>query len=332
MTGAVLVALLATILVEESMGLSHWGAIRLAHWAAPHIYAADQKRAAEQAEEWEKRIKDAIPSHILALSFALSLSGWAAACIAARHARAITGAVGRQAGRGTGGAQQAGAEVPEGRSPMTSRRLAEVIMRWAARREYSDQPERAETRAEEWVHDIRQAAERGLVYTLAMLLPHMLSALRGSTHRRQRLVLDGDKLMVAFEEGEIGDDPLADAVQALMWRARPARWGSAEPFEAIRSAAVDRLSAQRAAEFAGVLLTVGLPDEAATVVQAWPVPELTARRSADDLIPICHALGERWPGGPKALAGLLSGAVSHWAPGKRLQAEATIRRELRLDQ
>jgi hypothetical protein len=316
MTGAVLAALLAAILVEESMGLSRWGAIRIAHWAAPHIYAADQERAAEQAEEWEKRIKDAIPSHILALSFALSLGGWATACIATRHARAV-----------------AGAEVPEGWSPtMTLRRQAEVIMRWAARREYSDQPDRAETRAEEWVHDIRQAAERGAAYALATALPHMFSALRGPAHRRQRLVLDGDKLMVAFEAREIGDAPLTDAIQVMMRRARSARWGSAEPFEAIRSAAVDRLSAQRAAEFAGALLAAGLPDEAAGVVQAWPVPELTADRSPDDLIPICRTLSERWPGGPGALARLLSGSVSHWAPGKRVHAEATIRRELGLDQ
>jgi hypothetical protein len=327
-TSAVLVALLATVLAEESMGLSHWAAIRLVHWSAPHIYAADQERAADRAQEWEKRIKNAIPSHILALSFALSLSGWAVARIAKRRARAIAGA----AGRGLGGAQQAGAEVPEGWSAMTSRRLAEVIMRWAARREYSDQPERAQTRAEEWVHDIRQAAEQGPVHGLATALPHLFSALRGPAHRRQRLVLDGDKLMVAFEEGEIGNDLLTDAVRALIGRARPARWGSTEPFEAVRSAAVDRLSAQRAAEFADVLMTAGMLGEAATVVQAWPVPELTADRSPDDLIPICRTLGERWPGGPGTLARLLSASVSHWTAGKRLQAEATIRRELDVGQ
>jgi hypothetical protein len=302
MTGAVLVALLATILVEESMGLSHWCAIRLAHWSAPHIYAAEPERAAKQAEEWEKRIKDAIPSHVLALCFALSLGVWAVARMAT--------------------------EKPEGRSPMTLRQLAEAIMRWAARREYHDQPERAGTRAEEWVHDIREAADRGLVYALATALPHVFSALLGPAHQRQRLVIDGDELMMAFECGEIGGDPLAEAVRALMLRAGPSRPGSAESFEPIRYAAVDRLSAERAAEFAGVLLTAGMPGEAVTVVQAWPVPELTAHRSADDLIPICRTLRERWPGGPGALARLLSGSVSHWAPGKRLQAEATIRREL----
>jgi hypothetical protein len=39
-----------------------------------------------------------------------------------------------------------------------------------------------------------------------------------------------------------------------------------------------------------------------------------------------------WPDGPAGLTGLLSGSVSHWAPGKRLQAEETIRRELDADQ
>jgi hypothetical protein len=138
---ALLAALLATLIVEESMGLSRWGAIRLAHWTARHIYAADPEQAATQAEEWEERIKEAIPSHILALCFALWLVGGALARIATPNARATTG------------------KTPEGRSPMTMRRHAEVIMRWAARREYPDRPERAETRAEEWVHDMEHHAD-----------------------------------------------------------------------------------------------------------------------------------------------------------------------------
>jgi hypothetical protein len=247
---ALLAALLATLIVEESMGLSRWGAIRLAHWTARHIYAADPEQAATQAEEWEERIKEAIPSHILALCFALWLVGGALARIATPNARATTG------------------KTPEGRSPMTMRRHAEVIMRWAARREYPDRPERAETRAEEWAHDMRQAAERGLLRALATGLPHVFSALRGPAHRRQRLGIDGDELMVAFEGGEIGADLLTESVRALIRRAGQSGWRGPKAFEPIRCAAVDRLSAERVAQFAAVLLTAGMPGEAATIVQA----------------------------------------------------------------
>lgn len=303
MTDAVLAAVLATVIVEESMGLSRWSAIRLARWAARHIYAGDPDLAAKRAEEWEEGITARAPSHIAALCLALSLACWALARIVTRM-------------------------YSEGRSAMTKRRMAEVFMRWAARREYRDQPERARTRAEEWVNDIRQAAGRGLVSAVATGLSHVFSALWGPAHRWQRLGIDGDALMVQFEEGEIASDLLAEAVRALMRRARQSGWRSSSPFEPVRIAAVDRLSAGRAAQLAGVLLADGMPGEAAIVVQAWPVPEVTAHRSADDLIPICRALGAVWPGGPGNLARLLSGSVSHWAAGKRLQAEATINREL----
>jgi hypothetical protein len=311
--GRVMVALLATIIVEESTGLSRWAAIRLVRWAASQLYAANPARAAAQAEEWEKRVTDSLPSHLIALCFACSMGGWTIARILTRHARAIT-------------------DAPEGRSAMTVRRQAEAMMRWAAYREYSDQPERAETRAEEWAHDVRQAAARGSLRGLATGLPHVFSALWGPAHQRQRLVMEGDHLMVQFEQGKISGKLLTDSVLALIQRARESGLHNVKSFEPIRCAAVDRLSAARAAELARVLLTAGMPGEAAAVVQAWPVPELTAHRSADDLIPICRALKAVWPDGPGGLTRLLSGSVSHWAPGKRLQAEATIRHELDADQ
>lgn len=86
MSQGVLVAVLATLIVNEVGGISPWIATRLARWAARNIYAADTVRADRRAEEWDALITESIPTNISALCFGLSLGGAAVGCLAMRRA------------------------------------------------------------------------------------------------------------------------------------------------------------------------------------------------------------------------------------------------------
>ncbi len=85
MSREVLIAVLVTLIVEESTGLSRWIAARMGQWAAKHIYLYDSERAKTRSEEWEALISKSIPANITALTFGLSLASAAVACILARR-------------------------------------------------------------------------------------------------------------------------------------------------------------------------------------------------------------------------------------------------------
>ena len=79
MIGDILVAVVATLIVNEVTDVSPWIAIRLVRWAARHMYAANADRAARRREEWEALINESIPTKISKLSFGLGL-GCAGLC------------------------------------------------------------------------------------------------------------------------------------------------------------------------------------------------------------------------------------------------------------
>jgi hypothetical protein len=91
----ILIAALVTLFVEEATSLSRWSAVKLARWAAKHIYSADPERAQKRAEEWDALITKSIPTNIAALCFGLSLGAAAVAWTAARRATVIASALSR---------------------------------------------------------------------------------------------------------------------------------------------------------------------------------------------------------------------------------------------
>lgn len=91
----ILVAVLVTLIVDETTGLSRWSAAKLAHWAANHIYPADVERAQKRAEEWDALISKSIPTNIAALCFGLGLGAAAVACMAKRRAAVIVSTLSR---------------------------------------------------------------------------------------------------------------------------------------------------------------------------------------------------------------------------------------------
>ena len=91
----VLIAVLATIVVDELIGVSRWVAGRVARWAARRIYLSDAERAKERAEEWHALVSESIPTSISALCFSLGLGVMALACMAARRVTALGSLVSR---------------------------------------------------------------------------------------------------------------------------------------------------------------------------------------------------------------------------------------------
>ena len=102
MSREIMVAVLVTLIVEETSGLSRWSAAKLGHWAAKHIYLADTERGEKRAEEWDALITKSIPTNIAALCFGLSLGTAAVGCIAARRGAVIVSVLSRIYGVLTG--------------------------------------------------------------------------------------------------------------------------------------------------------------------------------------------------------------------------------------
>jgi hypothetical protein len=82
----VAVAVVVTLIVGDAARSARWSSAKLARWAARQIYAADQTRAGERAEEWEALITETIPSDISAFCFGAALAVTASAHAASRHA------------------------------------------------------------------------------------------------------------------------------------------------------------------------------------------------------------------------------------------------------
>lgn len=95
MSREILIAVVATMIVEEATGLSRWSAVKLARWAAKHIYRTDIERAKKRTEEWDALISKSIPTNIAALFFACGLVVMAVSCVAVRRVAVIVAALGR---------------------------------------------------------------------------------------------------------------------------------------------------------------------------------------------------------------------------------------------
>lgn len=81
----IVTTVVVTLLVNEMTDISPWIAIRLARWAAKHIYANDKRRMVRRAEEWESHIRNSLPTNLSKLCFGLSLGCAATATTAIRR-------------------------------------------------------------------------------------------------------------------------------------------------------------------------------------------------------------------------------------------------------
>lgn len=84
MSHEVLLAVMVTLIVTEATDVSPWIAIRVARWAAKHIYVGNTDRAARREEEWEALIERAVPTKISKLFFGLGFGCAGLYCIAIR--------------------------------------------------------------------------------------------------------------------------------------------------------------------------------------------------------------------------------------------------------